>query len=343
MDVKVWVTYRCNLACKYCYESQNKEKLDMSLETAKKTVRFILKQFEKIQNISDQKLRVIFHGGEPLLNYPIITYITHELKNSIPNNTSLLFGTTTNGLIQTNEIIAFLCSNMDKLSVSIDGNSYTHDKYRCFHDGKGSHSYAMQFLMKSLEIRNDICARMTYRSDTVSELFSNVSFLYEKGVKVFDPEPDYGDQNWSEADVIILKNEMKKLKQLMDKDNNVKIIPLLNMDRHIILGKCDGGITSFNIMPNGDIYPCTYIVKNPEFKCGDINTGIKQNIINRIDGMSKIDNCECIGCTHRKSCLSNRCKLMNIAYTGYENQPSAVFCAIEKVMMYIDMLKTEEW
>lgn len=37
-------------------------------------------------------------------------------------------------------------------------------------------------------------------------------------------------------------------------------------DKNKILGKCNGGMTSFHITPDGDIYPCAYAVGNSNEK-----------------------------------------------------------------------------
>ena len=43
MDFTIWVTRRCNLSCKYCYEGNNKLAASMDIKTADKTIEFICK------------------------------------------------------------------------------------------------------------------------------------------------------------------------------------------------------------------------------------------------------------------------------------------------------------
>lgn len=59
MDFTIWVTRRCNLSCKYCYEGNNKLAASMDIKTADKTIEFICKTIKKV----DENINVIFHGG----------------------------------------------------------------------------------------------------------------------------------------------------------------------------------------------------------------------------------------------------------------------------------------
>ena len=48
MDFTIWVTRRCNLSCKYCYEGNNKLAASMDIKTADKTIEFICKTIKKV-------------------------------------------------------------------------------------------------------------------------------------------------------------------------------------------------------------------------------------------------------------------------------------------------------
>ena len=66
------VTLRCNQKCNYCHSSvvsEHAKNLDLDRKTAKKTVDFIFQSPSSSINIE-------FQGGEPLLNFDIIKYIT---------------------------------------------------------------------------------------------------------------------------------------------------------------------------------------------------------------------------------------------------------------------------
>ena len=94
MLFNVWVTTACNLKCKYCYEGSHANGIQMSEETAMQVLNYM---YHKIEGISGYTV-VNYHGGEPLLNYEIVHFMTEALKERFPNK-KILFGITTNAII----------------------------------------------------------------------------------------------------------------------------------------------------------------------------------------------------------------------------------------------------
>ena len=110
--INIWVTYECNMNCRYCYEKEKKrEYLDKKLSN--KIIEFI----QKYQ--LETGLQINFHGGEPLLNFDIIKNLVIKVKRLYPQTK---FSLTTNMLLMTKEIAAFIKKENIKLSVSLDGS-----------------------------------------------------------------------------------------------------------------------------------------------------------------------------------------------------------------------------
>lgn len=61
MNFNILVTNKCNLNCKYCYE-KTKNEFDLSVDMSDKIIYFI--KCEIHENNPD-KLKIVFHGGEP--------------------------------------------------------------------------------------------------------------------------------------------------------------------------------------------------------------------------------------------------------------------------------------
>ncbi len=85
---------RCDLACDYCYiynladSSWRQQPVRMSFETINHVTDRIA---EHAVSHSLRQIRVILHGGEPLLAGPeLITYLVTELRARIPRSTSLM-------------------------------------------------------------------------------------------------------------------------------------------------------------------------------------------------------------------------------------------------------------
>ncbi len=67
-SITLIVSNQCNLRCKYCYEDFSSAK-NMTSETSKSAIDIYL---EKSNRKSDDALKVIFFGGEPMLAYQTI-------------------------------------------------------------------------------------------------------------------------------------------------------------------------------------------------------------------------------------------------------------------------------
>ncbi|XRO74906.1 radical SAM protein [Methanocaldococcus sp. 28A] len=105
------ITNRCNLNCIYCYSS-NKSNKDMDFETAKNAVDYILK--------IDDKVKIQFTGGEPLLNFDLIEKIINYCNENYFNK-YISYAIQTNGTLLNEEIIKKIKDLDIKIGISIDG------------------------------------------------------------------------------------------------------------------------------------------------------------------------------------------------------------------------------
>lgn len=94
----IFPTTDCNARCFYCFENGIKH-IDMSKEVADATIQFVL------NNFPSKELSIGWIGGEPLLRFDIIEYITKRLVDS---GYILCSGVSTNGILLTEDMIKFL-------------------------------------------------------------------------------------------------------------------------------------------------------------------------------------------------------------------------------------------
>lgn len=112
-SVVILPTRDCNARCFYCFE-EGLERYSMTKETATHTVDFIKKFYDR------KELSIVWFGGEPLMNFPMIEYITRELnKYSYEINTLVV----TNGSLLTHDILEFFVSNYKHVvfQITLDG------------------------------------------------------------------------------------------------------------------------------------------------------------------------------------------------------------------------------
>jgi uncharacterized protein len=119
------VTLRCEHSCLYCQvsrQSEDKQKFDMSEETARRAIDLVLRS-------PAQALKIEFQGGEPLLNFPVIRYIVEEVQ-ARKNGKSVSFVIATNLALIDEEILAFCSEHAILISTSLDGPRDLHNRNR---------------------------------------------------------------------------------------------------------------------------------------------------------------------------------------------------------------------
>ncbi|MGA9213201.1 radical SAM protein [Kaistella sp.] len=140
------VASRCNLNCSYCYmynlgdNTYLSQPKFMSIETI--TI-FAMKLNEYCIRNDVKYLQIVFHGGEPLL------WSMDNYKKSVEIFTKTIKNVTFDFALQTNGVTlddkwCQLFKNLNiRVGISMDGPKKHHDKYRVFHNGKGSHDKVM--------------------------------------------------------------------------------------------------------------------------------------------------------------------------------------------------------
>lgn len=126
------LTQNCNAHCYYCYQSENvfEKNRKLTKKDYDKIVDFILKT-------KNDKVKITWFGGEPLIRSDIIDYISTELTNKNVDFRSVII---TNGLLL-NSFDNFTLKNkwnINEIQVTFDGLYENHDKRKCFDFGKNN-------------------------------------------------------------------------------------------------------------------------------------------------------------------------------------------------------------
>lgn len=134
---------RCNLACDYCYvysagdESWRTQPRRMSRETAELACRRI---DEHVRAHGLREVRVILHGGEPLLAGPeFIDGLVRRLRALLPPDVRAQFTVQTNGTLVDDAVLALCHAHGIRIGVSLDGDRAGNDLHRRSPSGAGSH------------------------------------------------------------------------------------------------------------------------------------------------------------------------------------------------------------
>ncbi|HTE57122.1 MAG TPA: radical SAM protein [Verrucomicrobiae bacterium] len=135
----------CNLACTYCYmyELRDKSYLQqpaaMSYEVAEQAA---VQIGEHAEEHDLENVKIIFHGGEPLLSYLLdrdyYRIVTRNFRDTLGDRAD--FNMQTNGTLIAKhpEVLDMLHETGIKIGISLDGDPETHDALRIKRDGSGS-------------------------------------------------------------------------------------------------------------------------------------------------------------------------------------------------------------
>ncbi len=128
----------CNLACTYCYKEDlttPAKGQKMGFETARASFELLLKQAH-----ARDRVNVVFFGGEPLSNMPLIReLVAYAAPRAAGLGKVVDFSLTTNATLLTPELVDWFDAHRFALTVSMDGPKALHDANRKTVGGKGSY------------------------------------------------------------------------------------------------------------------------------------------------------------------------------------------------------------
>lgn len=332
MKCTVWTTKSCNLNCKYCYEHENKDTGNMSIEIENKTLEYIKNM---ILESNDDIHNIQFHGGEPLLNFKLIKKFVEEIEK-VKGDSIVKYGMTTNGTIWNEEIEDFFTKYKDSfsgyISISLDGDCKTHNKNRVYANNTGSFDIALETAQKMKSIFNWLRCRVTVAPNTIEDLFDNIRYFVDLGFKQIAITFDFFSKEWNENHISIIEEQYQKALEYWKKENSQVEISLVDEVIKIreTLGRCH---PSEHFYIDGLIYPCMHVVGMRDYSIGNIEDKIDNKKIDEIIKVSSIDNKKCEKCNNKKTCSSNRCKLINKVITGDYYTPATINCVLENIQI----------
>ncbi|MGW2420082.1 FxsB family cyclophane-forming radical SAM/SPASM peptide maturase [Streptomyces sp. NPDC001709] len=134
---------RCNLACDYCYvyfaadQSWRERPGVMALDIVRRAVDRIA---EHAKEYRLPFVRVILHGGEPLLvGKRHLADVLGLLHDRLAGVAEVHYSLQTNGTLLDEEFLDLLLGHRVGVAVSLDGSPAAHDRHRRHADGRPSH------------------------------------------------------------------------------------------------------------------------------------------------------------------------------------------------------------
>lgn len=133
----------CNLGCSYCYDyNQTRFSKLMTLDSARQAV-------EGVWPRSDERLNVLFHGGEPMQAKSLIFALVPEIQaRAQATGKNVLFSIQTNGTLLDEEWCELFKRYEFSVGVSLDGDASLNDRFRTTHSGRGTYEKIVGLLQR---------------------------------------------------------------------------------------------------------------------------------------------------------------------------------------------------
>jgi uncharacterized protein len=174
---------RCNLACDYCYVY---ELADQTWRAQPRAMSGALipviahRIAEHAQAHDLRTIRVIFHGGEPLLaGAGPITDALRTIRSTVGAGTQVDSWVQTNGTLLDEKMLDQLEALGIRVGVSLDGNAASHDRSRRYANGRGSHdavARGLRLLMRRPGIYSGLLCVVELSADPVATYEAMLEF-----------------------------------------------------------------------------------------------------------------------------------------------------------------------
>ena len=282
------VAHTCNLNCSYCFAAQGNFKGQhglMSFETGKRALDFLVENSGLRRN-----LEVDFFGGEPLMNFEVckelVAYARSIEKEKKKN---FRFTLTTNGIGITDEVIEWANRECHNVVLSLDGRKEVNDRFRKDYTGRGSYDRIVPKFQRFVEKRGGKGYYMRgtftrFNTDFTRDIFHMADDL---GFSELSMEPVVADPDSPSAlrpeDLPVIFDQYEILaKDIIRREEEGKPITfyhfMIDLEHGPCIYKrisgCGSGTEYLAVTASGDLYPCHQFVNDPEYKMGDIWSGV---------------------------------------------------------------------
>lgn len=291
------LTEDCNLKCTYCYVGAGAgQKAMMKPETAFRIVDEFLAMNPKD---TEGKIRIIMHGGEPLLNYDVVEKLTEYVK---PHRDRIDLSIQTNACLLTEERVSYLLENGVSIGVSLDGPPEIHNLTRPMQSGKGSFDQVMRGIRilqshgLSVGVIPVLTRRLAEQIDHVLDFFIE-NKIYNLS---FSPFLNFGRGANDEEDFVTPEILFEAYKRLIDRiiqfnsqtkrpcDLKERILTYMarkifsNLNEFMCTrAPCGSGRDILGFGVNGDFYACDDFINDPNFWIGSLDRGsVKEQLLN---------------------------------------------------------------
>lgn len=342
----------CNMRCRYCFASDGsygQKPINISFKAFKEIINFYI-NYLKIKKI--KKAKIIFFGGEPLINFEVIKKIVPYIeKRGKEEKIKFSFSMTSNGTLLNKTIMKFIKKHDIRFVMSLDGPQQVHDKMRKLKDGSGSFLKIINNLKTNDDFSPSIRATFTHACSDLIKIAK--FFIKEKfsGVNIAPVESSFAKIKIEKQDLPSIKNGIRYLARKMyeyaihNEKYPITIFahPLekINSGRAFSFA-CGAARDIIGTDRTGTIYPCHRFVGNKNFIIGNIKDGINHKLQRKFINLFRLENKElCAKCWIKRLCAGG---CINNYIHKINSDNNNVLCEITRelyknaIMLYIKLM-----
>ena len=325
MEYILFLTYRCNLNCSYCFAKKyvhQENNYSLRSEDVKKLCEYIENDI-KLNNRKNNS--IVFFGGEPSLVPDIILDIIHKTSHL-----DLKYSIYTNGLLL-DKLPKILINQLDSILVAIDGDKRSHEIFK----PKGSYEQIIKNVrLIRKETSAQVIARITMEEstnifDSVTNLLPEFDFVHWQIVNKDSFINPIGLVNDYKVNVEKLFNFWKKsLKSGVVLNiipfNRIVLSILTNEKNHSFRCGCGSTIQAIDIW--GNLYLCDEYIDSKNNIIGNISDG-EYGLINYKSHIDLFDDCRY--CNISSMCLGRCRKLLETQKKDHIR----IYCELSKILI----------
>ncbi len=280
------LTGTCNLACSYCFEKQGRSPslLKMSQSVAAAAVDFLFENAGPAPHLA-----IRFFGGEPILNMPIMSFVTSYATEQARNRKKdITFLLSTNGTLISDEVADFLIEYKVGTCISLDGPRHLHDIHRRFKNGRASFRSTKQGVTRLLaRSPSRLQAQAVITRQNLGHIREMASFFRDMGFSGIHAGfvDSQKESDYSLSDELLEDFNQHYVRLVMDcmieaspcrfnlSGHDTILRRIYNSERSYYPCPTHAGINMLHIDPNGDVFPCYRLTGN-EYRLGNLLEGV---------------------------------------------------------------------
>ena len=286
----ILTTTGCNARCFYCYEKGTKP-VTMTAETADKVVRYIVK------HRGDEKVKISWFGGEPLVNTKVIDQICTELcEQGVPFRSSMI----SNGYLFDADMVqrAKDLWQLRSVQITLDGTELTYNRVKDYvYRGVNAFERVLQNIAMLTAAGIRVSIRLNVDKHNIGEMTELVQLLHQRfgtneHLSIYSHEL-FGERTpEDDAELFALQTQLAQQIAACGYKNHKR-----GLQKDIKLNHCmadgDGGVV---IAPDGHLGKCEHYIDSEFF--GNLDSEERDKAILRKfkERLADIDACATCFC-----------------------------------------------